>query len=236
VRRSRRRFWKSEQDADKGAAYATLYEVLLTLARLLAPMVPFVTEVMYQNLARGVDPDACESVHHCDWPLVDEAAVDQELLDSMSLATQIAALGRSARSGSNVKLRQPWHGRWSTPGRGRHAAGGLVELVSDELNVKEIEFVAEEADLVRYEIGLLPNILGKKHGRRFPRAPPGGGRPGCRQAGAALPGRRQRRGGRWATGSRPLSCCPTRSKCASTAAKAMLWPRSGAWWWPSTSR
>ncbi len=178
VRRSRRRFWKGEQDADKQAAYATLYEVLLTLARLLAPMVPFVTEVMYQNLARSVDENACESVHHCAWPQVDEEAIDQELLDRMSLATQIAALGRSARSVSNVKLRQPLSRALVYAGQGSGGlAGSLVELVSDELNVKEVEFVAEEADLVRYEIGLLPNVLGKKHGRRFPR---------LRQAVAAL--------------------------------------------------
>jgi len=178
VRRSRRRFWKGEQDADKQAAYATLYQVLLTLARLLAPMVPFVTEVMYQNLARGVDESACESVHHCAWPEVDEAAIDEELLDRMGLATQIAALGRSARSASNVKLRQPLSRALIYAGQGTdRLPGSLVELVSDELNVKEVEFVAEEADLVRYEIGLLPNVLGKKHGRRFPR---------LRQAVAAL--------------------------------------------------
>lgn len=170
VRRSRRRFWKSEQDTDKKAAYATLYQVLLTMARLLAPMVPFVTEVMYQNLVRSVDEGACESVHHCAWPKVDEAAIDQELLDRMGLATQIAALGRSARSTSNVKLRQPLARALVYTGQGSDSLpGSLAELVSDELNVKEVEFVAEEADLVRYEIGLLPNILGKKHGRRFPK-------------------------------------------------------------------
>jgi isoleucyl-tRNA synthetase len=169
VRRSRRRFWKSEHDTDKDAAYATLYHVLLTLSKLLAPMVPFVTEVMYQNLARSADKSACESVHHCSWPEADETAVDQELLDRMALATQIAALGRSARSTSNVKLRQPL-------ARARVYAGkqaveltpSLVDLVTDELNVKALEFVEREADLVEYEIGLLPNVLGPKHGKRFP--------------------------------------------------------------------
>ncbi len=107
VRRSRRRFWKSEQDADKEAAYATLYQVLVTLTRLLAPFVPFVTEVMYQNLVRSMAGEACESVHHCDWPVADASLVDAELVQRMGLAMQIAALGRSARSASNVKLRQP---------------------------------------------------------------------------------------------------------------------------------
>jgi isoleucyl-tRNA synthetase len=168
VRRSRRRFWKGEHDTDKDAAYATLYRVLLTLCKLLAPMVPFVTEVMYQNLARSVDEKACVSVHHCVWPMADKKAVDQELLDRMALAMQVAALGRSARSTSGVKLRQPLaRARVYTGCRGVNL-GTLAELVTDELNVKALEFVEEESDLVRYEIGLLPNVLGPKHGRRFP--------------------------------------------------------------------
>ena len=169
VRRSRRRFWKSEHDADKEAAYATLYQVLLTLCKVLAPMVPFVTEVMYQNLARSVAEDACESVHHCDWPQADEGAVDQDLLDQMALAMQIAALGRSARSTSNVKLRQPLaRVRVFVGKQAPHLADSLVDLVTDELNVKAVEFVEQEGDLVEYEIGLLPNLLGPKHGKRFP--------------------------------------------------------------------
>jgi isoleucyl-tRNA synthetase len=169
VRRSRRRFWKSEHDADKYAAYATLYQVLVTLSRMLAPMVPFVSEVIYQNLVRSVNESAHESVHHTDWPTVDESAIDPDLLDRMALAMQIAALGRSARSTSGVKLRQPL-------ARARVYAGGvdvnlgdLADLVTDELNVKALEFVEQEAELVEYEIGLLPNLLGPKHGPRFPR-------------------------------------------------------------------
>jgi isoleucyl-tRNA synthetase len=176
VRRSRRRFWKSEQDADKDAAYATLYHVLVTLCKLLAPIVPFVTEVMYQNLVRSVEKGAaetteksvCESVHHCEWPAVDERALDQDLLDRMVLAMQIAALGRSARSTSGVKLRQPLARARVYAGQRDSDLGGLADLVTDELNVKTLEFVETEGDLVEYEIGLLPNILGPKHGKRFP--------------------------------------------------------------------
>jgi isoleucyl-tRNA synthetase len=176
VRRSRRRFWKSEHDADKDAAYATLYHVLLTLCKLLAPMIPFVTEVMYQNLARSVDKKACESVHHCTWPGADDKVVDQRLLDRMALVMQIATLGRSARSTSGIKLRQPlararvYVGK-EAPDLGGGAVeltAGLADLVTDELNVKALEFVDTQADLVEYEIGLLPNVLGPKHGRRFP--------------------------------------------------------------------
>ena len=174
VRRSRRRFWKSEHDADKEAAYATLYQVLLTMAKLLAPIVPFVTEVMYQNLARYVDEGPEESVHHCPWPRVDQAAIDQELLDRMDLAKRVAGLGRSARSAANVKLRQPLARALVYVGDGRKGgaadlSASLADLVADELNVKQIEFVESEAGLVEYEIGLLPNLLGPKHGPRFPR-------------------------------------------------------------------
>jgi isoleucyl-tRNA synthetase len=107
VRRSRRRFWKSEHDADKNAAYATLYRVLTTLCRLLAPITPFVTEVMYQNLVRSVDAGAPESVHHTAWPQADMAAVDEELLAGMALTRQTVTLGHSARASRNLKVRQP---------------------------------------------------------------------------------------------------------------------------------
>jgi isoleucyl-tRNA synthetase len=168
VRRSRRRFWKSEHDADKDAAYATLYQVLVTLSKVLAPFMPFVAEAMYQNLARSVDKEACESVHLCDWPTADETAVDPDLLDRMALAQQIAALGRSARSTSNVKLRQPLARARVHSSQKTVELGPLADLVTDELNVKALEVVEEEADLVEYEIGLLPNILGPKYGKRFP--------------------------------------------------------------------
>ena len=170
VRRSRRRFWKSEHDADKEAAYATLYQVLVTLAKMLAPLVPFVTEVMYQNLVRSVDDKAEESVHHCDWPQVEEQVIDQELLERMGLAMRMSGLGRSARSAANVKLRQPLARARVYGGDGAvDLPQSLADLVADELNVKEIDFVESEAELVEYEIGLLPNLLGPKHGPRFPR-------------------------------------------------------------------
>jgi isoleucyl-tRNA synthetase len=168
VRRSRRRFWKTERDADKDAAYSTLYHVLLTLCEVLAPLVPFVAEVMYQNLARPWDQGACESVHHCNWPTVDESAVDRDLLDRMALAMRVAALGRSARSTSGVKLRQPLARAVAYAGRDAVDLGELAGLVTEELNVKALESVDREADLVEYEIGLLPSVLGPKHGKRFP--------------------------------------------------------------------
>jgi isoleucyl-tRNA synthetase len=168
VRRSRRRFWKSEHDADKDAAYATLHSVLLSLSKLLAPVVPFVAEAMYQNLAGTNDADALTSVHLCDWPTVDEGAIDSDLLERMELAMQIAALGRSARSTSGVKLRQPLARARVHAGKRTTDLGVLAELVTEEVNIKALEFVDEEAELIEYEIGLLPSVLGPKHGRRFP--------------------------------------------------------------------
>jgi isoleucyl-tRNA synthetase len=168
VRRSRRRFWKSEHDADKESAYSTLYEVLIKLCKLLAPIVPFVAEVMYQNLVRSVDKETCESVHHCEWPTCDEDALDQELLERMTLAIRISALGRSARSTSGIKLRQPLAEARVFAGRQAQDLGELLSLVTEEVNVKAVEFVDSEGQLVEYEIGLLPNLLGPKHGRRFP--------------------------------------------------------------------
>jgi isoleucyl-tRNA synthetase len=174
VRRSRRRFWRSEHDADKEAAYATLYHVLTTLIKVLAPITPFVTEVMYQNLVRNVDERAPESVHHCAWPEADEAAgagaIDQTLLDQMALARQIASLGLGARGSANIKVRQPLARALAHVGQGRKAdlSPELAAIVVDELNVKSLTFVAEAGELVSYKI--LPNlkVLGPKLGKLVP--------------------------------------------------------------------
>ncbi len=169
VRRSRRRFWKSEQDADKDAAYATLYQVLTTLCRLLAPFVPFVTETMYQNLVRSANQDAPQSVHHTDWPRTDSAAVDEDLLARMALARQVVALGHSARNSRNIKLRQVLARALIhlEPGAGE-LDEEMMDLVRDELNVKQVTFVDDASDLVTYR--LLPDnkLLGPRFGKRFP--------------------------------------------------------------------
>ncbi len=167
VRRSRRRFWKSEHDADKNAAYATLYHVLTTLCRLLAPFMPFVTEVMYQNLVRSVDTEPPESVHHTAWPQADPAAVDEGLLAQMALARQVVTLGHSARNDANIKLRQPLAQALV------HLEGGtlnaeLVELVRDELNVKQVAFVDDASDLITYQVLPDNKVLGPRFGQRFP--------------------------------------------------------------------
>jgi isoleucyl-tRNA synthetase len=169
VRRSRRRFWKSEADADKQAAYATLYQVLVTLSKLLAPMLPFLAETLYQNLVRSVDAQAPESVHHTRWPEAEAAALDRELLNDMAIARTVVTLGHATRANANLKVRQPL-ARAIVVVRPGQAEGLLRmrELVMDELNVKAVELAANEAELISYR--LLPNnrLLGPRFGSRFP--------------------------------------------------------------------
>ena len=170
VRRSRRRFWRSEQDSDKQAAYATLYHVLVKLARTLAPFTPFVAEEIYQNLVAGQNEKAQASVHHTKYPLADTKAIDETLIEQMGLARQIASLGLSARGNANLKVRQPLAKALV------HSASGASQLpeyleviVTDELNVKELVFVQKAGELVTYR--LLPDNarLGPAFGQDFPK-------------------------------------------------------------------
>ncbi|MBN1402459.1 MAG: isoleucine--tRNA ligase [Anaerolineae bacterium] len=170
VRRSRPRFWKSEHDADKATAYATLYHVLVTLCQLLAPITPFVSETIYQNLVRAVRSDAHTSIHHCYWPVPDEAVVEEPLLEQMDLARRIASLGRGARSSANLKLRQPLAKALVYVGEGQASLDDtLTEIVADELNVKELAFVSDEAQLVNYRLVADGRALGPKYGALFPK-------------------------------------------------------------------
>jgi isoleucyl-tRNA synthetase len=169
VRRSRRRFWKSEHDNDKNAAYATLYHVLVKFARLLAPFTPFVTEAMYQNLVRSVYPQAYESIHHTAWPQYDQAAIDQTLLDQMELARQVASLGLSARNSAGIKVRQPLAKAMAYAGGKRTLMPELVDIVTDELNVKALEFVEKASQLVTYRLMPDNKLLGPRYGAQFPK-------------------------------------------------------------------
>src|SRR5260221_10882784 len=107
VRRSRRRFWKSEEDSDKVAAYLTLYECLVMVTELLAPLTPFLAESLYQNLVRSVSDSAPESVHLCDWPVADPAPISPKLHEETALVTRVVNLGRSAREKAQLRVRQP---------------------------------------------------------------------------------------------------------------------------------
>jgi isoleucyl-tRNA synthetase len=167
VRRSRRRYWKSEHDADKNTAYATLYHVLVKFAKTLAPFVPFITEVMYQNLVRSVRREAYESIHHTAWPAADASTTDDALIEQMSLARRVASLGLSARSNANLKVRQPLSKVKVYAGKAS-LRQELVDIVVDELNVKAFEFVEQEGALVQYKVLPDNKLLGPKFGARFP--------------------------------------------------------------------
>jgi len=170
VRRSRRRFWKSEADADKQAAYSTLYEVLVTLTKLLAPMVPFVTEAMYQNLVRAVDKNAPMSVHHCAWPAAREAWLDKELLAEMAAVRTVVTLGHAVRAAGNLKVRQPLGRVVVVAPPQQHARlAHNAALITDELNVKALEFAQNETELVTYKLLPENRVLGPKLGQMFPK-------------------------------------------------------------------
>ena len=166
VRRSRRRFWKSGDRADKRAAYDTLFCCLETVARLLAPYTPFVSEELHQSLVRPARPEAPKSVHWCDYPEPDRAARDERLERAMELALRIVNLGRAARNASSLRVRQPLR-RLAVAGLGekeRELAGSLAELIQDELNVREVIFPADRGEVL--QVAVKPNyaVLGKKAG------------------------------------------------------------------------
>jgi isoleucyl-tRNA synthetase len=166
VRRSRRRFWKSEDDGDKRAAYETLYTCLETLDLLLAPIMPFVAEDIYQNLARSWDPRAPESVHLCDWPVANEALIDEELSASVRLIQRLASLGRSARSKANIRVRQPLarvHVKTASE-RERETVLQMADQLLEELNVKELALISNEAAFFDYQVRPNLPVLGPKYG------------------------------------------------------------------------
>ena len=149
VRRSRRRFWKSGNDADKMGAYNTLYSCLVTFSKLLAPFMPFMAEEIYQNLVKSAFPEAPESVHLTDFPVADESKIDLPLSAATRMAVKISSLGRAARSGANVKVRQPLS-KIVVVVKSKSEREGLYKLKSqivEELNVKDIECIEKFEDL-----------------------------------------------------------------------------------------
>jgi len=171
VRRSRDRFWRSGMDADKKAAYHTLWTCLVTLADVIAPFTPFFAETLYQNLMRSPFPDAPESVHLRDYPTPETCKIDPKLIDEMSIVREIASLGRAARMQARIKVRQPLsvvelvladpsHEEWLS----KHFA-----LIADELNVKRIDFTSDADKYVTYEIKPNFKSIGPKFGKLAPK-------------------------------------------------------------------
>ena len=165
VRRNRGRYWTQDLTDDKIGAYVTLYKVLTTVIKVAAPFVPFITENIYQNLVVGLDKNAEESIHLCKWPEVDEKAIDKELEKEMDLAYTIVKLGRSARNGANIKNRQPLSKMLvSTDSLPRY----YDDIITDELNIKEVEFGADLSTHVNFEIKPNLPVLGKAYGKLIP--------------------------------------------------------------------
>lgn len=167
LRRSRRRFWKSEADADKRSAYSTLYKVMVTSSRLLAPFIPFVTEAIYRNLVCSAHPHAPESVHLSAYPVANEALIDMQLEADMGLVRDVIALGRAARNRAAIKTRQPVAsitiGGLSQAQQA--AVDRLSEFIHDELNVKAIAFSNQMSEFATFAVK--PNFkqLGPKYGK-----------------------------------------------------------------------
>ncbi len=170
LRRSRRRFWKSDADADKQAAYVTLYTALTTLSKLLAPTMPFLADELYQNLVRSLDENAPESVHLTDWPSYDEAMIDEELNAEMALTMKLASLGHAARNKANRKVRQPLaEVAYSLANTGeKRVLMKYADILEDELNVKQVRALDAAGEAVSFVLNPLPKQLGQKYGKLFP--------------------------------------------------------------------
>ncbi len=170
LRRSRRRFWKSESDTDKQSAYATLYTALVTLSKLLAPAMPFLAEEMYSNLVCSLDPTAPESVHLAAWPKADESHIDETLNREMDLVMKMVSLGHNARQKANRKVRQPLAEVAFALSRldEYHAVETYADLITDELNVKKVRLLDTTQEAVSFTVKPLPKQLGQKYGNKFP--------------------------------------------------------------------
>ncbi len=166
VRRCRERFWGSGMEQDKINAYMTLYTTLVTLAKVTAPFVPFMTEKIYQNLVRNFDKTAPESIHLCDFPVADESMIDARLEVNMEKVLEIVTLGRACRNVSNMKNRQVLAKAYVA------TEGSLDEkyyyIIKEELNVKDIEFKDDVSDFVSYNVKPNLKTVGPKYGAILP--------------------------------------------------------------------
>ena len=167
VRRGRERYWGSKMTEDKAAAYTTLYTVLVTLAKVIAPYTPFMAEMMYQNLVPQFYADAPESVHLCRFPAADESFIDPALEKGMGDVLDVVALGRAARNAGNLKNRQPLAEMRVASNRPLDLGEELTAVALDELNVKKMTPVADGASLVKYVLKPQLRTLGPKYGKKL---------------------------------------------------------------------
>lgn len=165
LRRSRRRFWDGEQ-----SAYLTLHECLVTIAKLLAPTMPFMADVLYRNLVVSVDSDAPDSVHLAMWPTVNEALINQDAMKEMRLVMKLVSLGHAARNSAQVKVRQPLaEVSYSLPQADQAVIDQYGDIIADELNVKTVNLLKQAESVVTYSLNPIPALLGKKYGADFPK-------------------------------------------------------------------
>ena len=164
VRRSRERFWQKEMNQDKINAYMTLYTALVTVAKLSAPMIPFMSEQIYRNLVCSIDKSAPESVHLCDFPVANEGYIDSKLEENMEAVLKIVVLGRAARNAANIKNRQPIGKMYvNTEALDKY----FTEIIEDELNLKNVEFTQDVSDFTAYSFKPQLKLLGKKFGSQI---------------------------------------------------------------------
>ena len=163
VRRSRERFWAKGMEQDKINAYMTLYHALVTIAKTAAPMIPFMTEDIYQNLVRSVDKDAPESIHLCDFPAVNEAWIDKDLEADMKELLEIVVLGRACRNTANIKNRQPIGTMYVKAEK--KMSEFYTDIIADELNVKEVKFADDVESFISYSFKPQLRTVGPKYGK-----------------------------------------------------------------------
>ncbi len=163
VRRSRERFWAKGMEQDKINAYMTLYTALVEISKAAAPMVPFITEDIYQNLVRSVDKEAPESIHLCDFPAVETAWIDKELEENMKELLDIVVLGRAARNTANIKNRQPIGTMFVKAPKVMDSF--FTDIIADELNVKKVEFTSDVEAFVSYSFKPQLRTVGRKFGK-----------------------------------------------------------------------
>lgn len=163
VRRSRERFWAKGMEQDKINAYMTLYTALVTISKAAAPMIPFMTEEIYQNLVRSVDKDAIESIHLCEFPKVEEAWINKELEDDMEELLKIVVLGRAARNTANIKNRQPIGTMYIKADK--EMGQFYTDIIADELNVKEVKFANDVESFISYSFKPQLRTVGPKYGK-----------------------------------------------------------------------
>ena len=165
VRRSRERFWAKGMEQDKINAYMTLYTSLVTISKAAAPMIPFMTEDIYQNLVRSVDKDAPESIHLCDFPEVDEAVIDKKLEDDMEDLLEVVVMGRACRNASNIKNRQPIGQMYVKADF--NLSEFYIDIIADELNVKKVTFTDDVRDFSSYSFKPQLKTVGPKFGKQL---------------------------------------------------------------------